>query len=158
MERIRRCDKPGCEKTENLKCCKGCHGNSKGYYSPKYCSRECQVSHWPLHKEDCRKCIMGRDEKTLRKPETCLACKEEPFLSAMDKKRESQCDKEWEREHLRRTILFKSFCFDSHKVVPSIPKLPPYNPEDDHLIQSQLHFFTVHAMDYLLKMKRDGSF
>ena len=45
------------EDNSNLKLCSGCH-------QARYCSRECQVQHWPVHKLVCRKCsACGDGEK-----------------------------------------------------------------------------------------------
>lgn len=44
----RKCAGPECQKNENLKKCSRCENVS-------YCSKECQRSHWPTHKPDCKK-------------------------------------------------------------------------------------------------------
>src|ERR1044071_5380696 len=42
------CQNPTCKKHgERMKSCAVCR--------TRYCSRECQVAHWPIHKETCEK-------------------------------------------------------------------------------------------------------
>uniref|UniRef100_A0A0G4HVX9 MYND-type domain-containing protein n=1 Tax=Chromera velia CCMP2878 TaxID=1169474 RepID=A0A0G4HVX9_9ALVE len=47
VERSLRCDAPGCSKKGTQKC--------RSCKEARYCSKECQVSHWSVHKEACKK-------------------------------------------------------------------------------------------------------